>query len=120
MNRPDNSKFLLFIEPPKSDRLREPINDKFTNMMERAINNSKRGISNYSRTDEEPHFRQGSGYKGFHLTECGVSSSNNDYLLENGMITNSLAAFYLRYYRNSIPKTEMEKVEELAKFYGIL
>jgi hypothetical protein len=53
------------------------------------------------------------------MTECGERSSNKDYLLENGMITNSLASFYLRWYRFDIPEIEMNKVHELVKFYKI-
>ncbi len=85
--------------------------------MEQAINMAKVGISNYSNTDAVENFRAGSGYKGFHRTDCGETSSNQDLLLENGMITNSLAVFYLQYYRDSIPKTEMDKVIKLEKFY---
>jgi hypothetical protein len=33
------------------------------------------------------------------------------------MITNSLAAFYLRYYRNSIPESEMKKVMKVVTYY---
>ena len=59
-----------------------------------------------------PSFAKGGRYKGVHRTECGERSDSCDFLLENGMITNSLAP-----YRYSIPETEMKKVYELAEFY---
>jgi len=113
MHREDNSKYLLYIEPKAVDKLQEPINDELTQMMERALTKSKKGAANYSQLEDKgdgydwnyngqirrvPSFREGTAYRGTHRTECGERSSNCDYLLENGMITNSLAPFYLRWY----------------------
>jgi hypothetical protein len=132
MHREDSSKYLLYIEPKKEDKLGEPINDELTQMMEMALSKSRKGAARYSKledmgdgynwthngqTKRVPSFREGTAYKGFHGTECGERSSNCDFLLENGMITNSLAPFYLKWYRYSIPETEMKKVLELQKFY---
>jgi hypothetical protein len=134
MHREDNSKYLLYIEPPASDKLQEPINDELTQLMEMALSKAERGTANYSdlqdlgdgidwthkdKTYRVTSFRGGSGYKGIHRTECGERSSNTDHLLENGMITNSLAPFYLKWYRYSIPETEMKKVLQLKEFYGL-
>ena len=118
MHREDNTKYLLYIEPKVSDKLKEPINDDLTKMMEVALSKSQEGVARYSDTSDSGSFQKGSGYKGSHSTECGQRSSNKDYLLENGMITNSLAPFYLKWYRYSIPETEMKKVLELQKFYN--
>lgn len=118
MNRIDQSKFLLFIEPKREDKLENPINDELTKMMKMALEKSQEGTSNYSNINSPATFREGSGFKGTHLTDCGERSSNNDYLLENGMITNSLAPFYLEWYRYSIPESEMDKVNELYQFYN--
>lgn len=118
MNRSDDSKFLLFIEPNKNQKSKEPINDKLTELMKRALEKATTGTSNYSNTDQEAQFRPKSMYKGLHRTMCGEYSDNKDYLLENGMITNSLAVFYLQYYRSAIPKTELKKLSDLEKFYG--
>jgi hypothetical protein len=128
MHREDNSKYLLYIEPSTADKLKEPINDDLTQMMEMALSKAERGAANYSKledlgdgyngqTKRIPSFRKGSSYRGTHRTECGEGSSNCDFLLENGMITNSLATFYLKWYRYSIPEIEMKKVLELQKFY---
>jgi hypothetical protein len=117
MHREDDSNYLLFIEPCSLDKLKEPVDDDLTRLMENALSKAKLGTSHYSSLDDEGTFRQGSGFRGSHCTECGERSSNVDYLLENGMITNSLAAFYLRWYRYSIPEKEMVKVLKLKDFY---
>jgi len=117
MHREDNSKYLLYIEPKASDKLKEPINDDITKCMEMVLSRAKKGVARYSSLEDVGTFRAGSGYRGFHNTECGERSINCDFLLENGMITNSLAPFYLRWYRYSIPESEMKKVHELVNFY---
>ncbi len=117
MHRIDNSKFLLFIEPDKSERSKEPINDDLTKVMQHALTKAKKGISNYSNPNDEPSFSPGANYKGVHYTPCGQTSDSCDYLLENGMITNSLAPYYLQYYRNYIPVTEMEKAVQVLNYY---
>ena len=117
MHRIDDSCFLLFIEPKKWRKRIFPKNDLISKIMMLALKESKSGVSNYVYLDKTPHFSVGNKYKGYHTTDCGVRSFGADYLLENGMITNSLADFYLRYYRNSIPKSEMRKVFELVAYY---
>lgn len=107
MHRIDDSKFLLYIEPKASEKSTEPVNDEIAEIVEICLNNAKTGTANYSNLDSN---------KGIHGTECGEKSSNKDYLLGNGMITNSLCVFYLKYYRNSIPESEMKKVLELCNW----
>lgn len=120
MHREDKSRYLLYIEPLKKEKLTSPVNDELTKLMEKALENSVQGSANYSDTNDEGSFVENSAYKGFHTTDCGETSSNKDYLLENGMITNSLAPFYLRWYRNSIPETDIEKLMALKLYYGSL
>jgi hypothetical protein len=132
MHREDNSKYLLYIEPKVNEKLTEPINDELVECMEMALSKSQKGAARYSDINDMgdgfdwnhngqirkvPSFSNRSAYKGSHRTECGERSSNCDYLLENGMITNSLAPFYLKWYRYSIPVSEMIKVEMLLEFY---
>ena len=137
MHREDNSKYLLYIEPKAIDKLKEPINDELVEIMELALSKAKVGVASYSKLEDMgdgyefkwndpkngtqkrlvPSFSEGNAYRGSHRTECGERSSNKDYLLENGMITNSLAPFYLKWYRFSIPESEMRKVEQLVNFY---
>lgn len=119
MNRTDSSTFLLFIEPMREEKSSVAIKDKLTEMMTMALERAERGTSNYSQKSEPPSFEKGNAWRGFHITLCGKISGNQEYLLENGMITNSLAIFYLEYYRNSIPNSEMKKIFELARFYGL-
>ena len=117
MHRIDQSKFLLFIEPSAEEKLKTPIQDELTQLMKLALEKATPGTSNYSNLTSEATFWEGSGFKGTHVTGCGKRSANVDYLLENGMITNSLAPFYLEYYRYSIPESEMGKIKELALYY---
>ena len=98
----NDKNFLLYIEPKKEDKLETPINDELTSLMEMALSKAK-VIARY---------------RGWHTVDCGQRSDNRDYLLENGMQTNNLAPFYLRWYRYSIPESEMKKVEELRRFYS--
>jgi len=118
MHREDRSNYLLYIEPPKKEKLPEPVNDSLTELMEKSLERSKKGTAQYSDMDSKGNFRENNAYKGFHSTECGERSTNQDYLLENGMITNSLAPFYLKWYRNSIPESEIEKLMNLRQYYG--
>ena len=119
MHRNDNSKYLLYIEPKSSEKLQNPIEDELTQLMEMALSKSKRGGANYSDLEDPGNsFQEGSAWRGTHRTECGQGSSNCDFLLENGMITNSLAPFYLRWYRYSIPENDMKKIEGLKKYYS--
>jgi hypothetical protein len=117
MHRIDNSCFLLFIEPPKKKKMKIPVNDEITRIMKLALSEAKTGMSNYSSPEAAPRFRSGPGYKGYHKTACGKRSIGYDYLLENGMITNDLAPFYLQYYRDSIPDSEMKKILKLVTYY---
>lgn len=117
MHRTDNSQFLLYIELPEKKKRKNPINDALTRMMTYELKQSISGLANYSDLKSKGGFTQTSkGYRGVHCTDCGEYSTNHDYLLGNGMITNSLAPFYLAYYRNSIPRSERKKTIDLFVF----
>lgn len=117
MHRDDSSKFLLYIEPKKEEKLNQPIEDELTEFIEFAFSKSVSGIANYSKIDSEPAHKQSSGWRGWHTTDCGERSNNKDFLLENGLITNSLASFYVSNYRNSIQKNDWVKIQSLINFY---
>jgi|TARA_R110000851_G_scaffold56073_4_gene131235 hypothetical protein len=120
MHREDKSLYLLYIEPAKSQKSKKPVEDELVSLMELALLESKSGTAHYSNLDDDGStFRGGSGYRGCHTVDCGERSGNKDYQLKNGMITNSLAPFYLRWYRDAIPATEMNKVEQLKKYYNL-
>ena len=116
MHRIDDSNFLLYIEPSASQK-EEPIDDELTQLLERAISEAECGTANYSDLSGKVNFHEDSGWRGFHWTECGEMSDNKDYRLKNGMITSSLAPFYMKYYRSSIPEKEMKKVHRLKEYY---
>lgn len=117
MHRSDNSLYLLYIEPKKEERLEKPIDDILTNIMDIALELSIEGYGNYSNLNCNGRFFFGGGYMGWHDTDCGEGSSNHDYLLKSGHITNSLATFYLRWYRNSIPATEWAKLADVIYYH---
>jgi hypothetical protein len=118
MNRNDKSNFLLYIEPTQDEKSLVPIDDDVTKLLTMALLKSKEGVANYSSVDEVERFTEG-GYRGFHITDCGKYSSNHDYELQNGMITNNLAPFYASWYRESISLNDWEKIIKLGKFYNI-
>jgi len=90
-----SKKYLLQIEPkgPKSKR---PCNDNLTDKMEALIRRAKHG---------KP-------WKGTHKCICGERSGNTD-LFASGYTTNSLAAHYLRWHRDDVPFSEIEKLQRI-------
>ena len=118
MNRNDRSKFLLYMEPKKEEKSAQPIDDQLTKLLSMAIRKAKKGTSNYSNLNEDALFHVSAGFRGSHKTDCGESSDNHDYQLQNEMVVNSLAPFYARWYRNSISKNDWQKLVDLGAFYG--
>ena len=88
---------LLFIEPcqPPSS---EPVIDSLTRKMTAAWRKAE--TSDYV-------------YFGVHQCVCSVLSTNCNYYLRNGAITNSLCVHYLAYHREEVPPEELEKVSSL-------
>ena len=117
MHREDNSEFLLYVELDPSNKSQNPIEDDLTKVIDYALSVAKSGAANYSSKGESANFREGSGFRGTHTSPCGQRSDNHDYLLENGMITNSLAPYYVRWYRDNLPTSELKKLNELQEFY---
>jgi hypothetical protein len=111
MHREDNSRYVLYIEPRKEEKSATPIDDMLTTKVTEALYTAKTGIAYYnSDKPGEENFIEGGCWKGFHVTDCGQVSGNREYLLPNGLITNSLAVFYVRWYRHSIPDCDIEKL----------
>ena len=106
---------LLFIEPSRVEKLETPIEDELTSLVQMA----------YDRKTAEGFltpqgvFNDKIRSKGWHSTDCGQHSTSVNYLLENGMVTNSLCVFYVKYYRNSIQSDDIEKLKQLAEFYSV-
>lgn len=119
MQRNDSSRFLLFIEPTLEQRSGAVIEDEYTMILRMAMSEAKLGTSNYSSPkDEEPWFKVNSRYGGTHRNCDDTISTNYDLLLPNEMITNSLAVYYLMWYRMAIPTLDWEKIKELQRYYG--
>jgi len=95
----NNPRHLLFIEPRNTTA--QPVIDEMTRKIAAAF-----------RQAAPPHI----GYKGIHGCTgngCGALSSNLDYMLPNGLLTNSLCVHYLAFHRDEVPESEMAKVREL-------
>ena len=105
-----NPKLLLYIEP-KNLPSKLPVIDEITCTMAHALKEAKTGTANYNDLDGDVSFREGSGYRGFHVCSCGAISSNVDYQLENGEVTNSLAVHYLAYHRDEITEVQLHRVD---------
>lgn len=117
MHRNDTSNFLLYIEPSIEEKLKTPIDDEITHLMEIAFSEAIAGSANYSDLEKEERFKENDGWRGWHITECEEYSDCHDYLLKNGLITNSLCVFYVRWYRNSIPENDWNKLKMLGYYY---
>lgn len=115
LHRIDNSRFLLYIEPSSIQKSEHPIDDEIVKIVTDCFNKAKIGTADYSNLESNGSFTECDGWRGRHTTDCGERSECHDYLLGNGMITNSLCVFYLRYYRDAIPGSEMQKVIDLIE-----
>lgn len=95
-------KYVMMIEPDKEGVKSEiPLDDNITIAMESLM----------EMCNDTP---LGMRYRGFHSTLCNETSDNKDWVLPSGQITNSLASYYLRYYRPYVPECEIEKIKVLA------
>lgn len=120
MHRADNSSFLLYIEPKIEDKSETPVFDEYDRVLRLAMQDAIPGCANYSDEGDEVEvrFAKECSYRGVHTNCDGTTSSSQDYLLPNGMVTNSLCIYYLNWFRKAIPATEMAKLDELMRFYG--
>lgn len=114
VHREDDSNFLLYIEPDARSISKVPVDDELTKSLELAFSQAKQGTADYDNLSSGgKHFKEGEGYRGMHFGEDGQVSSTCDYLLPNGFITNSLCVHYVRYYRKSLPESELKKLKKL-------
>jgi hypothetical protein len=117
MHREDKSKYLLYVEFNPKDKCEFAVEDELTTCIEQMMERAKEGSSFYSIIEDNGTFHENSGYRGCHQNLDGSKSTNKCYLLPNGMITNSLAPYYVKWYRYAIPETEKEKLKELYNFW---
>jgi hypothetical protein len=90
---------LLFIEPihPAAST---PIVDHLTRKMAAAFRKA--------RTDDR-HY-----YLGRHQCICGANSTNQNYYLPNGFMTNSLCVHYVAYHRSEVPAHQLTLIKTLT------
>jgi hypothetical protein len=55
-------------------------------------------------------------WRGYHWCICGARSSDCDYRLPNGELTNLLCVHYLAFHRGEVPDIQLRRVEDLT--YG--
>lgn len=119
MVRDDKSKFLLYIEPVLEQKNGIAINDEYTTLFRLALSEAKLGKSNFKDTSGNPvEFKKGNKHRGTHKCCDGIESSQQDYLLPTGLITNSLCIHYIMFYRQAITKNDWDKIAELQRHYG--
>jgi hypothetical protein len=106
-------KQILFIRPQLTSKDLVGIDDYLVSGMQALIDKAKNGIIQWDPNKREHYFSERGAYRGFHVTPCGERSSNRNYLIADNIITNSLAPFYLKHYRSSIPEEEMTIVKQL-------
>lgn len=118
MHREDDSCFVLYIEPKVEDKSKQPIDDELTRKVSEAFAAATEGAASYSDLkagfgDGRHFFSEGSGWRGFHQTPDNEAMSSHDYLLPNGLITNSCCVHYVRWYRRAIPECDLRKLSTL-------
>ena len=101
-----SEKMLLYIEPQnqKSDT---PVLDELTKKMTAAFRDYKTG-SGY-----QGQFMEDAMTIGEQTCACGAKSTNLDYLLPSGFITNRLCVHYLAWHRSEVPQSGLDKVAAL-------
>ena len=116
MVKTDSPNYLLYIEPSLNEKTLKPCLDGWIELMKLALSTAKLGTAS-ENNNYELKFHENSRFRGIHITECGVYSKNYEYLLENGIVTNSLCKYYLIWYRKSIPNSEWTKLKKLAEYF---
>lgn len=94
-----SDQYFLQIEPDRDAKPCGPIDDDITKAVKYILSCAEAGTR----------------YRGFHVTKCGQASGSQDLILPNGMITNSLALYYIRFYRHAIPEEEFKKIADIRE-----
>ncbi len=89
---------ILYIEPP-AETSDKPLIDELTRKMTAALHKAKL-----------PPI----AFAGVHSCKCGkAQSASSDFILPNGLFTNSLCIHYLAFHREAIPQEQLDKVANL-------
>jgi len=111
-----DNRFLLFIEP-KNKPGKKPVIDNLTKKMTACFRSAvcegcaDSGIGRVGVNTGK--FIAGLSTRGFHTCSCGAASSNVDYLLPGGEITNFLCIHYLAMHREEISEEQLNRVKNL-------
>lgn len=89
---------VLYFEPSEKVSL-APVIDELTRRMTASL----RAAEASSRS-----------FLGYHACACGSISKAHDFILSDGLITNSLCVHYLAWHRDEVPQRELEKVAKLS------
>lgn len=123
MHRNDDSNYFLYIEPILEEKSIIPIYDDYTSAVSWAFIESTPGaIYGYSDLDsngDRRDFHIDASWRGVHENCDGHRSTNHDYLLKNGYITNSLCVHYVTWFRTSIIGHNLEKLEKLKLWWSL-
>ena len=88
---------ILYIAPSE-DAWSEPLIDELTRKMTATLR----------AATPSPWFM------GYHTCACGSHSKAHNFILPDGLITNSLCVHYLAWHRNEVPREELEKIAKLT------
>ena len=100
---------LLYIYA-KGNVSTSPVNDELTEELEKVLDSCT-----VSGAYCNGFFDSSSGFLGVHICVCGEQSESRDYLLTPHYATNTLAVHYLRYHREEVPESELEKVRHMLE-----
>jgi hypothetical protein len=108
----------LYVNPPKEAyREATELTERLAKKMEEFLQKAKKGTFDSSRLV----FTEGAAYRsverGFHTSDDGTTSTNQDYLLEGDRyVTNSLAPHYITHYFEWLSDQEILKLEKVGLF----
>lgn len=93
-----SDKYLMMIEPEPAGKLVNLINPVLV----------EKGRKVLALAEDKAR------YRGFHTCSCGERSDNAQWILPNGVETNSLLPHYLEKHLEQVPQSEIDK---LLRFY---
>lgn len=108
---------LLYIEPSgkrSTNPVLDDITKKMTAALRRYVDTGVLSVYCAGSEHESALFTADVVTKGSHRCACGHGwSSNYDYVLIDGSITNSMAIHYLAYHRNECPQEALDIIASL-------
>lgn len=100
---------LLYVDA--SHPATDPHDDDLTRGMQALLDEAKQNTGTFEK--RLCIFYKGRATMGGHKCCCGAASTNVDYLVAPGVVTNSLCVHYLQCHRDEIRSSDMDLVREL-------